>query len=497
MKRIKRAAVIMLLAVLVLPSNSFAQVSQSIVDPVQNNSTDTATIYVGKVLTVSQENKFPEITDFHFTIESVKAWDNANVSAQANGKTIAAADMPQPSAVSTEHQKVSITDDTHAVVDVGSFTGNANTSKADTSTEKFRATPVNIKFSKAGYYVYKITERVYDEEKVAGMSYDNNSYYVAVYVCNKTDALGNTTSGVYVHDITSYRNDTESDYAPDLSDIQNTPDSSTPASGNTYDNFAKVGISTPEPGTDPETGIPTGPNKLEAYKFFNDQTTHDVVVTNNVTGNLGDITKEFEYTVTITGLEKNKEYTTGISAQDKTEQNVTTSGADILSVTGGKGTIDSDGKTFRSDAEGNATFMIKLADDEVIVFNALPATAKYTVEEHSSDHIASFTSESTENDTWVMSLERKANNHSDMALSTATETVDAVSNVPGRTLNAAEDNDGTVTINFRNHRDLLTPTGLPFYGDFTYALAIILIGMTILLAVRRRKEKDSIDEQLI
>lgn len=456
-------------------------------DPIQDKSSDTATIYVGKVLTVAQENKFPTVTDFYFRMEAVKAWDNANTDASLSGADIAAADMPLPGSVSTEHQKVVISGNT-AEIQTGSFTGNANTNVADTSTEKYRSTPVNIRFTKAGYYLYKITETSSSPESIPGMSYDNNSYYVVVYVCNKTDEQGNTISGVYVHDITSFRNNPESSHAPDLSDIQNVQDNEgKPAAENTYDNFAKVGKSTDDPGKDPDTGNDVGPNKLEAYRFFNDQTTHDVVVTNNVTGNLGDITKEFEYTVTITGLEKNKLYTTNIDAQDKTEQKTTSTTAEIEPLSGGKGSVDKTSKTFTSDADGNATFLIKLADDEVMVFNALPATAKYKVEEHKSDHIASFTSESTKPDSWIMQLTEKANTHSDLSLSTEEETVDAISNVPGRSHNASEDNDGTVTIKFRNHRDLLTTTGIPFYGSHVYVLTILIITSILLLIIRRRR----------
>lgn len=490
MRKYLRAAAAMLMALMLMPLPVHAAANGA-KDPVQDKSSDTATIYLSKILTVSQSGKFPDATDFHFGLEAVKAWDNANALASANGKTIPKEEMPMPATSAADHQKVILTDKTTAEIVTGNFSGQANTKKADTDTEKLRVTPVRIKFTKAGYYVYKLNEIKSVPENIPGMSYDHNSYYVVVYVCNKTDDNGNTIPGVYVHDITSYRNDSMgSDYQADLSDIQNVTDNKgTPAKENNYDNYAKVGKSDPDPGTDPETGNPKGPDKLDAYKFFNDMTTHDVVVTNNVTGNLGDITKEFEFKVTITGLEKNKTYTTSDNAQDKTVKHQTSQGADLITIAGGKGTVDPTARTFTSDSDGNATFMIKLKDDEVMVFNALPATATYTVEELASDHIASFTSESTEPDTWVMVLKEKANNHSDTALSTATEVVDAVSNVPGRDQNASDDNDGTVTINFRNHRDLTTPTGLPYYGDFVYVMMGIMAAAAVLLAARVKTVK--------
>jgi hypothetical protein len=317
---------------------------------------------------------------------------------------------------------------------------------------------------------------------------------VVVYVCNKTDANGNTQKGVYVHDITAYRNSADSAAVaqPDLSDIQNVTDNNgVAASENNYTNYAKVGISEKTPGRDPGSGLPTGPDKLEAFRFYNDQTTHDLVVTNNVTGNLGDITKEFEYTVSLTGLEKNRTYTTTIPAQDKRPDAPvgyeTSSGADIEADRAGKGSIDAERKTFTSDADGSASFRIRLADDETMVLNALPATSKYQLTEQASDHIASFKAESTEPETWIMTKSSDANTHSDMTIATNTETVDAVSNVPGRSGQAAEDNDGTVTISFTNHRDLATPTGLPYYGDLAYVMTALMIGAAVILIIKRRK----------
>jgi hypothetical protein len=458
-------------------------------DPIQKVSSDTATIYVSKELKVSQPDKFPNVTDFNFRFEPVKAWDNANVNTALSGADIPVSDMPVPDPVATEHHKITLTGGREATVQVGNFATNQTSKPADTQVQKYRSTPLNIKFEKAGYYMYKITETGSSPESIPGMAYDNNSYYAVVYVCNNVDAAGNTIPGVYVHDITSYRNNPETNYAPNLSDIQNTPDNDGKAAQeNNYENLAKVGKTPDTPGEDPETGNPTGPNKLEAFRFFNDQTTHDVVVTNNVTGNLGDVTKEFEYTVTLTGLEKNKLYTTNIDAQDKDGKKTTSQSAEIQPIAGSKGSVDTSAKTFTTDAEGNATFMIKLADDEVMVFNALPATSRYTVEEHESDHIASFTSESTEPDTWKMTLGEKANPHSDTALSTNEETVDAISNVPDRQREGSEDNDGTVTIKFRNHRDLMTPTGLPYYGNHIYVLVSLIGAAIVFFIVRRRKD---------
>ena len=57
---------------------------------------NTATVTLGKILTCSRDSDFPAVTYFIYTMEAVKAWDNANVSTALSGKEIAAADMPKP-----------------------------------------------------------------------------------------------------------------------------------------------------------------------------------------------------------------------------------------------------------------------------------------------------------------------------------------------------------------------------------------------------------------
>ena len=470
----------MLLTVLAMPASAFAAAH----DAVEDSSSDTATIYLGKILTSAQPGKFPNISDFNFNLTAVKAWDNANTDASKSGTAIAASNMPMPQTSTASHQKITVSGSS-AVITVGDFTGSINTARKDSTTEKFRMTPVKIKYTKAGYYMYKVTESGSTPAGVPGVSYDKNSYYIVVYVCNKTDSAGNTAAGVYVHDITSYRNDLNSNSQPDLADIQNKTDNGgTKAAANNYENMGKVGRSADKPGNDPDTGLPTGPDKLEAYRFFNDHTTHDVVITNNVQGNLGDRTKEFEFTVTLTGLEKGVTYTTGIPAEDKTTQNVTSSSADIVSAT--TGSVNTVSKTITADANGNATFGIRLADDEVLVLNALPATARYKVEEHPSDHIASYTATSTSK-TAVIAGKSAANTKDQTKLATAEETVDAVSNVAGRA--NADANDGTVTIAFVNTRNLAVITGIPYYGGYIYAMAAVPALMVIVMIASRKRKR--------
>lgn len=480
MKRYLRTMMALLFMILIMPSYSFAATH----DQIEDVSSDTATVYLGKILSANQDNKFPSVSDFSFRIEAVKGWDNANADAGISGKDIAASDMPLPTASDTDHHKITNSGNVTTVT-IGDFNGSADTAKADTSREKFRTTPVNIHFEKAGYYMYKVTETGSVPENIPGIRYDDSSYYVVVYVCNKTDSEGNTVAGVYVHDITSFRNKPDTDYKPDLTDIQNiTDNNNTEAAANTFENFEKTGRSEDEPGNDPETGLPEGPDKLEAYKFWNDMSTHDVVITNNVTGNLGDITKRFEMTVTLTGLEPGATYTTDIPAAYKTDKNLTSEEADIVSAT--TGTVNTQAKTFTSDSNGNAEFLIKLRDDEVFVMNALPTGATYKVEEHASDHIASYGITSTGQNA-VISKASDENNTDQKALPTSVETVDGMSG----SRSSADVDDQTVTVAFVNHRNLATVTGLPYYGDGVYVISLLILMTAAMISYKMIRRRDT------
>ena len=86
----------------------------------QNASGDTATIKMGKILTSAQDNKFPAVTDFSYTLERIKAWDNSNVSSSKNGTDIARQDIPMPAASSQASHTISVEGDS-ATVAIGNF----------------------------------------------------------------------------------------------------------------------------------------------------------------------------------------------------------------------------------------------------------------------------------------------------------------------------------------------------------------------------------------
>lgn len=431
-------------------------------DTTQDKSTSTATVELGKILNVNQNNKFPNITDFNFSVERVEAWDNSNTDTTKNGKAIEKSAIPMPSGSTTEHQKVTVSGDTAAIT-IGNFKDKAD---GDTAIQKTRTNPLKITFTKAGYYVYKVKETGSAPAKVSGVTYDTHEYFVVIYVTNKMDKDGNTIDGVYVHDITSYRNESGSEiYKPALSDIANVTDNNNQAAKeNNETNLAKVGISSKD-----------DPDALEAYRFFNSQDTHDIVVSKNVTGGLGDIHKEFEFTVTLKNLEPTVTYTTN----ETTSDNQKTTGAKIVSAS--VGTADVNAQTVTADENGSVTFLVKMTDDQKIVINAVPQTASYMISEAASDHVASYkiTSDSK---TAVIAKANDANSKDKTALATATETIDA--------------NDGTVTIAYTNDRNIVTQTGLSTTAFFTLLAGIIAGIVLMIIGIRAYRKRRDVSDSL-
>lgn len=174
----------------------------------------------------------------------------------------------------------------------------------------------------------------------------------------------------------------------------------------------------------------------------------DLILKKNVTGNLGDRTKRFKFTVNLTGL-----------AEEATYQ-----------ITG------DDPKTFTSILDGSAEVTLCLQDDQQAILQGLPTGATYRITEAASDHAVSYQL-SSEADTPVFAKASDSNgNHTDRSLATAEETVDP--------------EDGTVTILFTNNKDLSIITGLPTYLNiWSMALLCILAGAAIWILLRYRIKK--------
>ena len=551
----------------------------------QENSSGTGTIRLGKILTVNQSGKFPNIEDFVFKITPVAAWNNANTDGSKSGSSIPEGLMPKPAASGSAHHKVNViqsgsgnSSSWSALVTIGNFKNgseentssiygdrnheyvnsdnDSNTEKIDEGRRRTRTTDVSFDFSSAGYYMYKVEEAgscpnggsdsLNDLKKdVAGVDYDDNTYYVVFYVCNREAAedsganeygqgthIGDTLDGVYVHTITSWTNNFETDYRPDntmrtsdeladaekwLSDIMESEDvdskystvygdgwhSAAHNTGRTendhngtvtHDNIGKVGISTPE-----------NPDYLEAYRMWNGYVTHDVVLKKDVTGNLGDLSKEFIFEVNLTGLEANQTYTTDVPAGSTSEtgdedatNDVTSPGVKLYDIKP-SASIAPDGKSFTADSNGEASFKVNLKDGDILVLNALPMNASYQFTELESDHVAQYNIVSTNKrtaelidrgrrngETAVFTEEGytpggtganyrgKANTDSNQSLSTEVEFVDRF--------------DGTVTVIYRNNRDLATLTGIAGLDYMVYAAALAVLSALAFAIIRRRRE---------
>lgn len=435
---------------------------------------DTGIVTLGKILTCSRPGDFPAVTDFVYTIEAVEGWRNANISTALSGETVAPADMPKPAAAPGNRPITA--EGVMSTVLIGDFRDESATNTStgdgeDTATRRTRTTPVHITFTEAGYYVYKVKETGSVPANVPGVDYDDNEYFMVFYVCNKVDTDGNTTEGVYVHSITSYTNESGSEtYKPDLSDIQNVTDNSGAAAaantgqvnpdGTVSHQLGKVGVSEPK-----------SPNRLEAYRMWNAFVSHDLVLKKNVTGNLGDRTKLFEFTISLTGLEKNRVYTTQTPAKDTGDAST----VDIVSASVG---TKNSGSSFTSDGSGSATILVKLKDDDVFVINGLPLSSQYRVNEAASDHVAKYEITSSSSGTGqkapVIAVNSGTNGQiSDRALSTGTETVDRY--------------DETVTVRYINNRDLATITGVPGMDWIAWAAAAILLMISAAGLMRRRR----------
>lgn len=487
------AALSVMLVMSMWPAASFAAGASDTPDPaslqVQNAAGEhgnTATVTLGKILTVARADDFPKVSDFVFSIEAIRAWDNANVNTAESGEVIPAAEMPMPAAVSTAHRAVTV-NGTKATVQVGDFENAtaANHSAgygADTATRRTRTAPVDITFAKAGYYLYKVREvgsipentadnyAVSPVKTVPGVDYDDNEYFMVFYVCNRIDQDGNTTDGVYVHSITSFTNSSGSEtYTPNLTDIQNVTDNAGRPAGENTGQVNKDGTVTHALG---KVGVSDSksPNRLEAYRMWNAYVSSDLVLKKNVTGNLGDRTKEFEFTVSLTGLEKSKAYTTSAAAEDTGD----VSSVQIAEVTVG---TKKSGQEFSSNSSGEATLLVKMKDDDVFVINGLPMTAQYVIREAASDHVAKYeitsSNPSQGSDKAVIAKAGATNGTaSDKALATVTETADRY--------------DKTVTVLFTNNRDLAAITGVPGMDYLTYAGAALLAALAAAAYLHRR-----------
>lgn len=249
----------------------------------------------------------------------------------------------------------------------------------------------------------------------------------------------------------------------------------------THDNLGKVGLSSTD-----------APNYLEAYRMWNALISHDIVLKKNVTGNLGDRTKQFEFTVTLTGLEAEQTYTTNITAGSTdgttSTNNVTNTGdqttANVELYDATKGTISQDKKAFTSAADGTATFKVKLRDDECLVINALPRSASYQISEAASDHVPQYE---------VVSTNKAEGDAAAVITKAADKTITASNTALATGIEFVDRTDGTVVVLYENNRDLATITGIPALDYMVYALIALILGLAAYGIIRRRRAYADVD----
>lgn len=193
--------------------------------------------------------------------------------------------------------------------------------------------------------------------------------------------------------------------------------------------------------------------KVAEHKDINDgsQTVEiyqDLKIKKKVTGNLGDLSKVFEYTAEFSGLVPGQAYT----------------------VEG------FDGKVFNADQSGNAVIPLKLTDGRSVTIKKLPKGAKYQITEAPSEHAAEFRvfpEDKADRDAVIVQASGSNSEDVTKELSTALETVDLF--------------DGTVVISWENNRDLAALTGIGGIDYGVYAASLAVLPAIALIIVRRRR----------
>lgn len=365
------------------------------------------------------------VTDeFTFRIEPVEGWRHENESTRESGTTISAAEMPLPEGTPPGQRYKDIT--------INGFAGNPEVLRSGSFGL--------ISFEDPGWYMYKVTE-VIPPTPAVNVIYDKNSYYVVAYVEYK-EAEGYKLT---VSNTTVWHNSGNSGhFRPDVRDISEITDNNDQAAvGNTENVYGKVDIGT--------QGV--------TVKFWNRDyadpddmpRTNNLRFSKNVTGSLGDISKQFEFTAHLSGLAANTTYT--LFNED----------AEL-----GDGFDD---ESFHTDSSGNAELSFKVRDDEGFLIRDIPSGAKFEITEKQSDHFPSY--EITTETSDVKSDSRSTHG----ALSTGLVTMSS--------------ERATYTVLFTNSRDLAENTGVLHYGVYGIPLLVLLIGLFVL----KSRKKNTIREE--
>ena len=366
------------------------------------------------------------VTDeFTFRIEPVEGWKHENESTRESGQTIPASQMPLPDGTPAGQRYKDIT--------INGFAGNPEVLR----TSSFGL----ITFEDPGWYMYKVSE-VIPSNPAENVSYDKSSYYVVAYVEYKEEE----GFKIKVSNTTAWHNSgTSNHFRPNIQDISEiTDNNNAEALENIEKQYGKVGLGT--------NGITV---KFWNRDYRNKTDVPEVAsfyVTKNVTGSLGDLTKQFEFTAQFSDLAPNTTYT-------------------VFNEEAVLGEGFSDG-SIHTDANGNASVSFKLSDDAGFAVEDLPVNAKFEVTEAQSDHFPSYV---VSNDVGEVKSDQKALHGS---LSTGTVTMSEPQ---------------AYTVKFTNSRDITTNTGVLRYG--VPAVCIVALAALSVLFIARRKRKGSITEE--
>lgn len=417
-----------------------------------------ATINVEKTVTINGK-RFPGQDAYSFTLTPVQAHLNGAQDPKADGQSMSADQMPMPDDKTGGTAQVTVNDFSKAA-------DSAKKTEKDTKTTRTRSSQYQIKFTKPGWYMYKLNENVpADKDKVAGVTYDTNDYYIVIYVTQGTNSTNEDHTEDYImniENITAWKNESGSrTHMPDLTDFANITDNKNAAAvkNENKTTYGKVGYSNGD---------------TLSTTFWNDAQQENVTLEKKVSGNLGDTTKNFSFDVKLTGLEKNATYALDTDGTLQAKE----------------GVVNTEKNTVTSDAKGNASYKIYLKDDEYMTIPDLPVGAQYQFTEEANNHTASYKLASSDavfkkghTDVREGKLQATkasdANKASNQSLSTAVETVDS--------------GEGDVTVYYKNTRNMTTVTGVSTsYVPFAALLAATAAAGAGAVFYKKRKHEEDV-----
>ena len=189
---------------------------------------------------------------------------------------------------------------------------------------------------------------------------------------------------------------------------------------------------------------------------------NNIVIAKSVQGKLRDTTKKFQFTVDLSNLDPESDYRLDLSG-----------GGELLNVATGT----AQGQSFRPDSTGKARIELAVKHGSAAAIMDLPMSAVYLVNEHGSDHIASYELSSDQKSP-VFSSQNAGNETHWEELSTAEETVDP--------------QDGQVTVRFINSKDMAPVTGsLTDTDHLIPGLMLLTLAGMIILFIKREEHLES------